>query len=38
MVYQYEAGDLEVRYHIQLVENYKNKDYHIATQVIQFEG
>lgn len=37
-VYQFEAGDVEVHYHIQLVENYKNKDYHIATQVVQFEG
>ena len=36
-VYQFEAGDVEVHYHIQLVENYKNKDYHIATQVIQLQ-
>ena len=28
----------EVHYQIIIVENYKNKDYHVATQTLQFEG
>ena len=28
----------EVHYQIIIVENYKNEDYHVATQTLQFEG
>ena len=34
----FRAGDVEVHYKIIIVENYKNKDYHVATQTLQFEG
>ena len=34
----FRAGDVEVRYQIIIVENYKNKDYHVVTQTLQFEG
>ena len=34
----FRAGDVEVHYQIIMVKNYKNKDYHVATQTLQFEG
>ena len=34
----FRARDVEVHYQIIIVENYKNKDYHVATQTLQFEG